>query len=151
MFADIPNKNIRALALKAKLDAPMAILAVLWIVVIVTGLILEENNPMRNSLEGLDWVIWFLFLAEYVILVSLAGEKVRYVRNNIFDLVVVLLPALRILRVANALLLFKGATVVSETTRETLLFVRWKRAYYLVFLFVMLASVVGVLGYLFLS
>jgi len=109
---DISNKNTRTLALKAKLDVPMAILAVLWVVVIVTSLILEENSPIRNSLEGLDWIIWFVFLAEYLTLVLLAEERIYYIRHNILDLVIVFLPALRVLRFAKALEIFKDVTVL---------------------------------------
>ena len=141
----MPNKNIRVLALKAKLDVPMAILAVLWVVVIVASLILEENSPIRNSLEGLDWIIWFVFLAEYLTLVLLAEERIYYIRHNILDLVIVFLPALRVLRFAKALEIFKDVTVFSETFREVELFLHHKRIYHLLFLAFFVVATGGVL------
>lgn len=148
MFADIPNKNIRTLALKAKLDVPMAILAVLWVIVIVASLLLEENSPIRNSLEGLDWIIWFIFLVEYFALVFLAEERIYYIRHNILDLIIVFLPALRILRIARALEVFKSAAVFSETFREIELFLHHKKIYNLLFLAFFVVATGGVLIHL---
>ncbi len=145
MFADMPNKNTRALALKEKLDVPMAILAVLWVVVIVASLVLEENNPIRNSLEGVDWVIWFIFLAEYLTLFLIAEEKMYYVRQNVLDLIIVFLPALRILRLVKALEISKSATVFSETLREIELFLHHKKIYDLLFLAFFVITTGGVL------
>ncbi len=130
----MPNKNTRALALKEKLDVPMAILAVLWVVVIVASLVLEENSSIRNSLEGIDWIIWFIFLAEYFTLVFLAEEKMYYIRQNLLDLIIVFLPAFRILRLVKALEISKGATVFSETFREAELFLHHKKIYHLLFI-----------------
>ncbi|MDO8572877.1 MAG: ion channel [bacterium] len=145
---DIPNKNTRALALKAKLDVPMAILAIIWVVVIVASLILEENNSIKNSLDGLDWIIWFVFLVEYFTLVFLAEEKIYYIRRNILDLIIVFLPALRILRIARALEIFKSATVFSETFRELSLFLHHKKIYNLLFLAFFVTTTGGVLIHL---
>ena len=144
----MPNKNIRVLALKAKLDVPMAILAVLWVVVIVASLILEENSPTRNALEGLDWIIWFVFLAEYFTLLFIAEERMYYIRQNILDLVIVFLPALRILRLARALEVFKSVTVFSETFREIELFFHHKKIYDLLFLAFFVVATGGVLIHL---
>lgn len=142
------NKNTRALALKAKLDVPMAILAIIWVVVIVVSLILEENNPLRSSLDGLDWIIWFVFLAEYLTLLLIAEEKIYYIRHNILDLVIVFLPALRVLRIVKVLEIFKSATVFSETFREIELFLHHKKIYHLLFLAFFVVATGGVLIHL---
>ncbi len=141
----MPNKNTRSLALKAKLDVPMAILAVLWVVVIVASLVLEENSSIRNSLEGVDWVIWFVFLVEYFTLIFLAEEKMHYIRQNILDLIIVFLPAFRILRLVKALEISKGATVFSETFREIELFLHHKKIYHLLFIAFFTVAAGGVL------
>lgn len=141
----MPNTNNRALALKAKLDAPMAILAVLWVVVIVASLVLEEDNPLKNSLDGLDWVIWFMFLAEYFTLILIAEERMYYIRQNMLDFIIVFLPALRVLRLARAMEIFKGATIFSETFREIELFLHHKKIYHLLFVVFFVVVTGGVL------
>ncbi|MBI5817037.1 MAG: ion transporter [Candidatus Yonathbacteria bacterium] len=141
----MPNKNIRALALKEKLDVPMAILAVLWVVVIVASLILEKDNPLRNSLDGLDWIIWFIFLAEYSALLLIAEEKIYYIRQNVLDLIIVFLPALRILRLVKVLEISKTATVFSETLRELSVFLHHKKIYHLLFMAFFVVATGGVL------
>lgn len=142
---DIVVKNAKAIDLKERLDVPMAILAIFWVIVIVASLILEETDPIKNSLEGLDWIIWFVFLIEYITLVFIAEERIFYIRQNILDLVVVFLPALRILRIAKPLEIFKDATVFSETFRGIELFLHHKKIYHLLFLVFFLVVTSGVL------
>jgi voltage-gated potassium channel len=54
--------------------------------------VLEEwqSNPSRGLVFA-DWAIWFVFLAEYVIMAALALDRRRYVRENYLGLAVVLI------------------------------------------------------------
>jgi hypothetical protein len=51
---------------------------------------------------ALDWFIWAVFAVEYGIRLYLAPAKGRFVRSNVIDLVVIVVPFLRPLRVARS-------------------------------------------------
>jgi len=82
---------------------PMIVLALLVLPLLAVG---HFFAPARWSL--LWWlstfgliVIWFAFLVEFVIKVAIAESRFEYARHNWIDIVIILLPALRPLRIAS--------------------------------------------------
>ncbi|MBT9257509.1 potassium channel family protein [Phycicoccus sp. MAQZ13P-2] len=51
-----------------------------------------------TALEVLSWTAWAAFLVDYLVRLRLASHKVEFVRHNLLDLAVVVLPLLRPLR-----------------------------------------------------
>ncbi len=62
-------------------------------------------------------MIWLVFVVEYMIRLTLVQERWRFVRTHIPDLIVVLVPPLRGLRVLVALRLLRLLGVVSVASR----------------------------------
>ncbi len=78
---------------------PMLVLAFL----ILPLLALEffgHLSPIGKALVEVGfWIVWLAFLAEFSIKISIAESKWQYVRRNWLDVMVLLLPLLRPLRV----------------------------------------------------
>jgi voltage-gated potassium channel len=81
-------------------DWPLTALAVLFLVLYtVQVLYVSAPEETQTRIEIAVWVIWALFATDYLVRFSLARVKLRFVRRNPFDLLMVALPILRPLRV----------------------------------------------------
>ena len=78
---------------------PMLVLSLAIIPLLVIPLVANLSPSTESTIYTLDWVLWALFAAEYAIRLYLAPAKGRFMRTNVIDLVVVVLPFLRPLRV----------------------------------------------------
>lgn len=78
---------------------PMLVLAFLILPLLALELF-GNLSPIGEVLVEVGfWVVWLAFLAEFSIKISIAESKWRYVRHNWLDVMVILLPLLRPLRV----------------------------------------------------
>jgi voltage-gated potassium channel len=75
--------------------------------------------PIHRLLDGVSWLIWGVFAADLVIRVWLAERWGQYLLTHPIDVLVVLLPALRPLRVLRVF--SAGQTLVSRGGRLSLL------------------------------
>lgn len=95
-----PADEPRLRAWQRRSDWPLTVLAGLFLVLYaVQVLYVSAPRSTREWLEAAVWVIWALFAADYVVRFSIAQRKKRFVTRNLFDLLVVVLPMLRPLRV----------------------------------------------------
>lgn len=74
---------------------PMLLLSLLMIPMAVIPLIWDLPRQADVTLNDVFWVIWALFAIEYATRLSLANDKVSFLRHHVVDLVVVLLPFFR--------------------------------------------------------
>lgn len=81
---------------------PMLVLSLAIIPLLVIPLVADLSPATEDVFFALDWLIWAAFAVEYGVRLYLAPEKGRFVRANVIDLVVVLVPFLRPLRVARS-------------------------------------------------
>lgn len=92
----------------------MLILAFAFIALTFLPIIVEVSSATQRALNVFDWLIWGAFAAEYLIRLYLAPHKRVFVRHNLVDLAVVVVPFLRPLRVvrsARALPLLRAGRV----------------------------------------
>jgi voltage-gated potassium channel len=93
---------------------PMLVLSLAIIPLLIAPLVADLSQSTESVLFAVDWMIWALFAAEYGVRLYLAPDKRRFVRANVIDLVVVVIPFLRPLRVvrsARMLRLLRAARV----------------------------------------
>ena len=128
------EKEDRYAFLRARLHLPMALLGVVWVVSISLEFTLGPAHPAKQSLFYLDWAIWALFLSEYVMFLVLAKDRRRYARKHILDLVIILLPALRVLRLGRVLVILRGTAILGETLRDAWSVLRKRKFHYLLVL-----------------
>lgn len=86
----------------------MLALALLMIPVLIYPLVARHPSPTtRSTLTTLDWLIWAVFAAEYLLRLALAPRRWQFVRRNIPDLLLVALPMLRPLRLIRSVRLIR--------------------------------------------
>ena len=91
--------------LEDKLELPMVVLGLLWLVLLVVELV----RGLTATLEAAGTVIWVLFILDFLLKLTLAPRKLLYVRQNWLTVIALLVPALRVLRVARALTVLRAA------------------------------------------
>jgi len=84
---------------------PMIILALIMLPIIAVDLlILAEHRELTYSwmwwlcMAGI-WIIWLAFLIEFVIKIAVAESRFEYVKRNWLDVIILIVPFLRPLRV----------------------------------------------------
>lgn len=91
---------------------PMLVLSLAILPLLVIPLVTHLSPGAETTFFALDWIIWAAFAIEYGIRLYLAPVKREFVRHNVIDLVVVVIPFLRPLRVirsARAIRLLRAA------------------------------------------
>ena len=82
------------------LDVPLALASLALVLIAIIELTGEVSGPWQGRLAALGWALWSLFLVEFVVKLALAPVRRRYLRRHWLDALIVLLPFLRVLRLA---------------------------------------------------
>jgi voltage-gated potassium channel len=116
---DEPSARERlATLLERRLDIPMALLAAVWAGLVGYELIAPREQQDALSVAGN--VIWALFAVELAAKLIVSGRPLRFLRRHWPSVLFLVLPALRLLRVARALRLVRvlpAARVVGSSYR----------------------------------
>lgn len=87
------------------LEAPMVVLAFVWLALLV----LELIQGTSALFETLGFVIWGIFIVNFVLEFTLAPRKLAYLRTNWLTALSLLVPALRVFRIVRVLRIFRMA------------------------------------------
>jgi voltage-gated potassium channel len=130
-------------------DGPMTVLAVLWLPVLVVPLVAHLSAGMTEAFNAVDYTVWAVFVVEYLVKLGLAPNRAHFVRTHIVDLVVIVIPFLRPIRVLRALRLVRAGTVAGDgLARAKRLFTQHGLHYVLLAALVVVFASAGVeLGY----
>ncbi len=77
--------------------------------------ILQPDGAADTALEVFTWSVWALFLIDYVVNLRLADDRGRWFVRNLHELVIVLLPMLRPLRLLRLVTLLGALQRVGGT------------------------------------
>jgi voltage-gated potassium channel len=91
------------------LGGPMVVLSAAWIALLVVEF---AGDGLPRSLEAAVWVIWAIFLADFLLEFTIAPVKIHYLRTHWLTVLSLVLPAIRVLRLASALRLLRAGRVV---------------------------------------
>jgi voltage-gated potassium channel len=94
-------------------EAPLLVLAILFVPVILLPMMFDLPGRISDALQYSEWAIWGIFAAALLVKVSVAPRRFRYLRDNWFEVVVVVIPFLRPLRI---LRLVRVAAVLGVNT-----------------------------------
>jgi voltage-gated potassium channel len=78
------------------LDTPMLVLGIVWLALLV----LEFTRGIGPGLTRLGTGIWIVFILDFALRFVLAPQKLAYLRNNWLTALSLLVPALRVFRLA---------------------------------------------------
>jgi voltage-gated potassium channel len=94
-------------AIEDWLETPMVVLAFVWLVLLVVELVWGE----RRLLATVGTVIWIVFIVDFAVKLLVAPRRVTYLRRNWLGAVSLVIPALRLFRVAHVVRLLRVARV----------------------------------------
>ncbi|WP_372920402.1 hypothetical protein, partial [Salegentibacter sp.] len=97
--------------LEEQLEIPMFVLALVWLYLFIIELI----RGLSQFQETLIYIIWALFILEFLLKIALAPRKLSFVKNNWITVIALLVPALRVLRILNALRILQSVRVINST------------------------------------
>lgn len=98
-------------------DKPLIALSFVWLLL----LIIELTAGLSPLLQTVTYVIWALFILDFLLGVTIAPHKRRYLRRNWLTAVSLLLPALRVLRIFRAFRILRAAHGVRSVTMVRLI------------------------------
>jgi voltage-gated potassium channel len=99
----------RVEAWQRSMEWPMALLAIVFLAVYTTDVLATGIGPgWHNALRVVDYLIWALFAVEFVVRLVLATHRRRYAWRHAFDIVVLIVPFLRALRVFRLVYLLRS-------------------------------------------
>lgn len=87
------------------LETPMLVLAFVWLALLVV----ELTHGASALFETLGTLIWIVFIVDFVLGLTLAPRKRVYLKKNWLTALSLLVPALRVFRLARVLRLFRLA------------------------------------------
>lgn len=82
-------------------DTPLLVLALLMIPILILPEIADLTSDQDNLLNTFDWFIYALFAIDFLIKFYLAPSKWRHLRENWLDVIILVLPLLRPLRLVS--------------------------------------------------
>ena len=89
---------------RAAIFWPLNLLAVIYVLAFVLN---NFHTDIAESNKGLflsiDNIVWFIFALDYIVMFFLSLNKKKFIQTHILDLVIVLFPFLRVLRIVRLL------------------------------------------------
>lgn len=91
-----------------RVEWPLTVLAVVFVVVYAWQVLDNRaTNGLHTTLEVVLWGVWLVFALDYLARFTLAVDKRRFFVTHLFDLLTVLLPMVRQLRVLRLITVLK--------------------------------------------
>ncbi len=107
-------RQARRLQWERATNVPLTVLAVAFLIVYAWR-VLDSAPQLGTLLSRVDIAIWVVFAVDFAVRFWLSTDRLRFVRQNPLDLIIVLLPPARPLRLLRAVFLVLGA--VDRRTR----------------------------------
>ncbi|HEY8532376.1 MAG TPA: hypothetical protein VIL44_00635 [Micromonospora sp.] len=84
--------------LSRRLDRPMSILGLILLLVILAEP-LTDSRGLSVALMSASWLLWAVFVAEFALRLAVARNRAAFLRRNWWQIPLLALPFLRVLRV----------------------------------------------------
>ena len=103
----------------ARLHPLMAWLAALFVLVLVGDAVVRDQSPFATIFTVAGWVIWGLFVIEFLLRFAIAPSKDRFLRRHWWQVIFLALPFLAMLRFFLALRVARAGRLLSAAVRGT--------------------------------
>jgi len=90
--------NQRVLEWEKKTEKFFVGLSLIFIAILIIPLAHPLSGKTKDSLQVVDYVIWGLFAFDYIFKFSIATNKKHFAKSHLLELFIVIIPALRPLR-----------------------------------------------------
>jgi voltage-gated potassium channel len=98
------ERNELLLRLQGLLEGPMVILGFIWLVL----LFIDLTQGLSSFLQTISTLIWIIFILDFSLKLILAPAKLAFMKHNVLTLISLLVPALRVFRLARAFRLMRS-------------------------------------------
>lgn len=85
------------------MDKPLTILGLIFVLVVIADTTAGASSTLRPWFDAATWLLWAVFALEFVLRAVIAPSAWTFIRRNWWQLVFLLVPFLRFLRVAGRL------------------------------------------------
>lgn len=99
-------------------ELPMSLLALALGVLLLVPAVFDISVATESLLDQVGWLIWGVFVFEYIALLSLAPDKWLMIRTHPIELLLVLVPVLRPLRILRLLQGIAGLGIAVRSVRR---------------------------------
>jgi voltage-gated potassium channel len=93
-----PMRNTRVIAWERHVEKWMLFLSLVFLTVMIIPLASPISSSEKSNLEIVDWSIWAIFAFDYFIKVAIADDLRSFVKSHVLELLIVVVPFLRPLR-----------------------------------------------------
>lgn len=94
----LEGRRARQAVWRRRSEIPLIIAALVYLAAYTVQVTLDPEPALAVVLEAVVWGIWALFLIDYLVSLSLAHSRRRWFLRHLHELVILLLPVLRPLR-----------------------------------------------------
>lgn len=112
----LPRSDDAAAELARRLDRPMGVLGLLFVFVVL-GQAVATSEGLRTALVIVGWLLWAVFVAEFLLRLYVAADRGRFLRRNWWQVLFLLLPFLRFARAVTLLRAARVGGVLSAAVR----------------------------------
>ena len=112
----LPRSDDAAAELARRLDRPMGVLGLLFVFVVL-GQAVATAEGLRTALVIVGWLLWAVFVAEFLLRLYVAADRGRFLRRNWWQVLFLLLPFLRFARAVTLLRAARVGGVLSAAVR----------------------------------
>lgn len=113
------QREIWAEELLDRLTPVMTALSALFLLVVLGEQFARPDSPLSLGLTVTGWVLWAVFVAEFVARLVVAPDSRRFLRRNWWQVIFLVLPFLRVLRLVRAVRVLRTGRVLSSAIRSS--------------------------------
>lgn len=100
----------------------MTVLSLVYLMIYAMTVVFKFDSDSRNFFDSVNLLIWLIFALDLIFRFLERESYSSYIKTNWMELLALLLPFIRLLRVFRFLLAFRAFKVVSKSRRVTTLF-----------------------------
>ena len=113
------ERQIWADELLDRLTPFMSALSVVFLLIVLGESMAREDSNLSLALTVCGWLIWLLFVAEFVARTAVAPDTGAFLRRNWWQVLFLILPFLRILRLVRVVRVLRTGRVLSSAVRSS--------------------------------
>jgi len=102
-----------------RLTPAMSALGVLFLLVVLGERLARPGSALGLAMTVIGWLLWLLFVSEFVLRLVVAPDRRSFLRKNWWQVVFLVLPFLRILRLVRSVRLMRTGRVLSSAVRSS--------------------------------
>lgn len=100
-----------------RLDPAMGVLGIIFALVVIAEAFVRPGGTLGSSLTIAGWVLWSVFVIEFVARIVIAPSKTAFLKKNWWQAVFLAFPFLRLLRVMRAARFARAGRLASSSLR----------------------------------